>query len=142
MMRKFRTWEVLGVLVIVGALVITYSGAYPRVQNGVPDERVTAGTVSVTIAGLYENRSVAISERETILTLLHTLDAGEPSMQLLTTEYAGLGTLVEGMYGMRNGTDDKYWQYTVRGVMPMVGADVYQLTNGDSVEWTFATPQQ
>ena len=41
------------------------------------------------------------------------------------------------MYGAANGTDEKYWQYLVDGIMPQIGADQYILKDGESIEWNF-----
>ena len=45
--------------------------------------------------------------------------------------------LVESINGYRNGDGNRYWEYTVNGELPMVGADKYVLHDGDVVEWKF-----
>ena len=99
-------------------------------------------TVSLTIEGVYQNKQVTISPDETALQVLQLLNAQDSTLQLSTKDYAGMGTLVDGIHGVTNGTDKKYWQYKVNGVMPEVGAGALQLKSGDSVEWYFAASQE
>ncbi len=105
-------------------------------------EPVKTNEVTLTIEGLYQNKQITISLDETGLQVLQTLNVQDPQLALSTKEYAGLGTLVDGMYGKKNGTDQKYWQYKVNGVMPQVGADAYKLKSGDRIEWLFGASQQ
>lgn len=93
--------------------------------------------ISLTIEGLYTDTQVAITADDTVLSMLQALDAEDPDLALVTTEYAGLGTLVESIAGKTNGENDNYWQYVVNGAMPQVGADQLRLNDGDSVEWRF-----
>jgi len=44
---------------------------------------------------------------------------------------------VENIDGVKNGTDNKYWQYWVNGELPMVSADKKEVKKGDEVEWKF-----
>jgi len=58
-------------------------------------------------------------------------------LQLKSKSYGEMGVLVEAMGDKTNGTDNSYWQYTVNGEAPMIGADSYILVDGDLVEWEF-----
>lgn len=98
------------------------------------------GTVSVSIAGGISGRPIAIREGDTVLRALQALQEQEPALRLETKEYSGLGVLVESMYGQTNGSQGKYWQYTVNGVAPQVGADAFALSADDTVEWSFSEP--
>jgi hypothetical protein len=40
-----------------------------------------------------------------------------------------------------NGTDRKYWQYFVNGILAPVGADSYVPKEDDVIEWRFEEPQ-
>lgn len=103
-----------------------------------PHQISTQGkTVTLLIDGLYDGASLPALETETALSLLQRLNAQDSNLQLATKDYPGLGSLVESMNGMINGTDDKYWQYTVNNIMPQVGASAYQLKDGDIIEWRF-----
>lgn len=112
--------------------------AVPQTQQAVPQP----AQVTLTIEGLYNAKQVAITQGQTVLGVLQMLNAADPKLQLATKEYAGLGTLIVGMHGVTNGTGKKYWQYTVNGVMPQVGAGQLQLKEGDSVDWFFGSSQQ
>lgn len=94
-------------------------------------------TVSISIDGVYTDKQVSIAAGSTVLQLLQKLNEEDPQLQLSTKEYSGLGTLVEGMRGMKNGDNNNYWQYKVNAIMPQIGADQYKLRDGDSVEWAF-----
>ncbi|MFZ2555957.1 MAG: DUF4430 domain-containing protein [Minisyncoccia bacterium] len=144
-MNTKRIWQILGVLV----LVLTFIGFFTFTNpSQTPDREDTSqiqnqtGTVSLTVEGLYQGKQTPVSSDETVLQILLALNARDPAMKLSTKEYSGLGTLVDGMGILKNGTDQKYWQYKVDGVMPQIGADAYTLKNGDSIEWFFDISQQ
>ncbi len=141
-MKTIRSLQIFGVLVIVFGLVIFYAERPAGPLENTVQENVTTGTATVMIEGLYQNKSITLSGRESLLAILRSLDATDPSLQLVTKEYSGLGTLVESMHGIRNGTDNKYWQYTVNGIMPQVGADAYIPVPGEVIEWRFSESKQ
>jgi len=99
-------------------------------------------TISLSIQDVYEAKQVIIAEGETVLTVLEKLNKEDSQLTLSTKTYKGLGVLVEGIGAHKNGTDTKYWQYKVNGVMPQIGADQYTLKSGDSIEWFFATSKE
>ncbi|MDP2656407.1 MAG: DUF4430 domain-containing protein [bacterium] len=109
----------------------------PAIQETMQDTQ-QENEVSFIIDGLYQGKQVSFLENETILDVMKTLNIQDPQVQLSTKEYAGLGTLIDGINGVTNGTDGKYWQYKVNGVMPQIGADAYILNKGDQIEWFFA----
>jgi hypothetical protein len=45
--------------------------------------------------------------------------------------------LIEGINGITNGDDDRYWQYYVNGEFADVGCSNYFLDDHDVVEWRF-----
>ncbi len=100
-----------------------------------------AKTISLSIVGVYTNEQVAVLEGDTVLGVLQKLNVKNPDLKVSTKEYSGLGTLVDGMGDYKNGVENKYWQYKVNGVMPQIGADAYQLKDGDTVEWFFASSE-
>jgi hypothetical protein len=140
-----KGWQLVGAIAgVVLALGVGFAVFLGRVSA--PTQPVAqvpqAGMVSLTIGGLYENKQVSVSLDETVLQVLQKLDAQDPNLRLSIKEYVGMGALVEGMHGIKNGTDKKYWQYKVNGVMPQVGAGALPLKNGDSIEWFFASSQE
>lgn len=93
--------------------------------------------ITLTIQGVYEATTTPIENGETILELLTRLDSTDPQLDLTTEDYGDMGILVTGMGGYVSGTDGNYWQYQVNGTMPMIGADQYELTDGETVLWEF-----
>lgn len=94
-------------------------------------------SVTLSIEGLYEDTQVPITSDTTALSLLEKLNEEDPGLQLEIETYEGLGSLVTAIAGQKNGDDNHYWQYTVNGEMPMVGAGDYTLTDGETVAWEF-----
>ncbi len=130
----------IGLLILAFALgLFAYTSKTTPPEKSAVQEVTQTGTVSLTVEGLYGSKSVSISQNETVLEILQTLNAEDPQLELSTKEYSGLGILVESIHGNKNGTDNKYWQYKVNGVMPQIGADKFELNNGDLIEWYFGT---
>jgi len=131
----------VGVTLIVGG--ITYGLRGLRQNVIVPAETAQSETqietiqVTVSIDGLYKGKSVAAEKHSSVLDVLEILNSENPALNLKSKSYGEMGTLVEKLGTLENGTDEKYWQYTVNGVVPMIGADVYILTNGDTLVWEF-----
>lgn len=81
---------------------------------------------------------IILSENSTVFSLLEEL-AKREKFKIEFTIYKEMGVLVESIDGVRNGTDNKYWQYWVNGELPMVAADKKEIKEGDKVEWKFAS---
>ena len=129
----------IGVLILVLFLGLSYlSNRNAPAPESVRIETPQTDTISLTIEGLFDHRTVSISEGQTVLGVLKSLDESDPNVHVVTKEYSGLGTLVERIGEKTNGEDNKYWQYTVNGVMPQIGADALELVNGDTLEWHFS----
>lgn len=141
-----RLWIVFVLIVI--AIIATHSFSTTTTKQSSPvaeklrasetSEALQENRIFITIEGLYSEVPVYMLSGGTALTLLRELDARDTRVQLGVKEYAGLGALVVSMHGEKNGTDDRYWQYTVNHVAPQIGADAYVLHDGDVVEWRFA----
>lgn len=97
--------------------------------------------ISLTIDDLYVNEQIKVTKGDTVLSVLQSLDREGRVLALGTKEYSGLGTLVESIDGKTNGAGNKYWQYLVNGAMPQVGADKFELNDGDFVEWHFGVSE-
>ena len=143
--KKYLALSALTVLVVAGGVFLytdkasapTHSAA-PAAQQAVPQ----IAHVLLSIDGLYNAKQVAITGNETALGVLQEASAGDSQVRLSTKVYAGLGTLVDGLNGIKNGTGKKYWQYKVNGMMPQIGAGQYKLKDGDSIDWFFGSSQQ
>ena len=136
-------WQSVGVSVVLVALVLGVSTVIDHSKVAEQQRLSTpqAEVALITIEDLYAEKEVVITSGETVLDLLQILDAQDQQVRLATKEYSGLGTLVESIGGKANGMNDEYWQYTVNGVMPQIGADVFTLSPGDSVEWYFGSSE-
>jgi len=77
------------------------------------------------------------SENSTVFSLLEEL-AERENFKVESKIYEGMGVFVESINGVKNGTDNKYWQYWVNDELPMVAADKKEVRKGDKVEWKFA----
>jgi hypothetical protein len=139
-MNSKKIWQILtvaiiAVVLVIGVSIFTNDGEIHRDEQ-IQEARQSA-IISLTIESLYENKQVSIDSSETVLEVLQGLNNKDPQLRLVTKEFSDLGTLVESINGMKNGMDNKYWQYEVNGVMPQVGADKLELKNGDAVYWYF-----
>lgn len=97
--------------------------------------------VTLTVQGVYDDKEIATPNGISVVDLLEFINRSDESLLLSTKEYSGLGILVESMGELKNGTDNKYWQYFVNNEMPQVGADQYELKDGDDIEWRFTESQ-
>lgn len=137
------------ILILVTALVLTLAilGFQRRADDtDSPAENSEVQTAPEEIAVSLEIESVLsqinfeVEDGASVLEMLQT--AGEEENFVLETkDYAGLGTLVETIGGIENGTDGKYWHYEVNDELPLVGAGDYELSEGDAVLWKFSEPE-
>ena len=143
-MRKSLPLGLLGIALALTAFVAVY--AIPTLVNApthiTPPKGSESRYASLTIEGLYDGMPIPVETGETLLRVLERLNEEDTNLQLGVKEYAGLGTLVTSIGGRENGTDDKYWQYEVNGVMPMIGADQYIPKEDEDIRWFFDTSQQ
>lgn len=130
------------ILVVLTLLLVLGLSAYRDQEEVSPDpleqELMQVGEISLTVEGLYENKTVEIYSNDTVLSVLERLNEMDNELALVTKEYSGLGYLVEDMAGMLNGEENKYWQYEVNGEMPQVGANNFVLDDNDKVRWHFS----
>jgi hypothetical protein len=73
----------------------------------------------------------------TAFSLLEEL-AKRENFKVESKVYEGMGVFVESIDGIKNGADNKYWQYWVNSELPMVAADKKEIKKGDKVEWRFS----
>lgn len=141
-MKKQYTYGIIIVLILVvgGAFVF-----YPSPDVTIPPQETVQNneiSVSLSVEGVYESKTVTAHSDETALSLLERLNEEDSQVTLEVKKYSGLGSLVENIGELHNGTDNKYWQYTVNDVMPQIGADKFTLSNGDQIKWFFNTSTQ
>jgi hypothetical protein len=136
-----KKYYILGILLIAGGIAIfSQSPGNPALAE--QNKQNAEIFISLSIDGLYKAETVAAQSGETLLSLMERLNTTDPNFSLKTKEYSGLGVLIEGIGKLQNGTENKYWQYTVNGIAPQIGADKFTLSNNDKIEWLFKTYDQ
>lgn len=141
--NKYISFGTLAI-VVISLFVATYLlPAYQdkRVQSQQQDvvqEITTTMSVVLSIDHGVENKSISIANDATVLDILNKLGETDDALDLKSTVYDGLGTLVESMYGFTNGTNDMYWQYTINDITPQLGASALVPKDGDVIEWSFS----
>lgn len=107
-------------------------------QNIVAPVDVQTVSASLEIEGLNTGeQQITGVIGQTLLGIMRQMNETNPNLNIQTQDYEGLGSLVVQIGAWRNGTDEKYWQYTVNGEVPMVGADQYIIKEGDKIKWEF-----
>ncbi|TFG35868.1 MAG: DUF4430 domain-containing protein [Parcubacteria group bacterium] len=86
--------------------------------------------------GKIISSALDISKNSNVFSLLEAMSKQE-NFKIESKEYKEMGMLVESIDGIKNGTDNKYWQYWINGELPMVSADRQGVKNGDQIEWRF-----
>jgi len=139
-------------LIFAGIIVVTFIlGGYlwqknmvvaPTIENQAPNtveiNNPEVITAYLEIEGIYTDEvSVQAVQGQTILGLMQQINSSDPSLNLETQDYPGLGSLVVQIGSWRNGDDNKYWQYEVNDTVPMIGADQYIVNPGDKIKWEF-----
>jgi hypothetical protein len=133
--------------VILTSLVII-SGVYlfqrNRVENNALEEltyeqnqAINPENISITqsiVFGQDNTKEFSMNVSKDTPVLFALLDTG--SLEIEVKEYS-FGSMVESIDGYQNGTDEKYWVYTVNEQKAEVGAGEYILSDGDSVVWEF-----
>lgn len=130
------------VILIASIFAGTYLFAPKATNNTSPQPHESAAedqmmTVTISIENKLTNTSVSISAHATALDILTKLSESHQDLALESVAYDGLGTLVTSMYGLKNGENNNYWQYTVNGITPQIGASALVPAEGDSIVWSF-----
>jgi len=87
--------------------------------------------------GKVKTFQIVPTGNSTAFSLLEEL-AKRENFKVESKIYEGMGVFVESIDGVKNGADNKYWQYWVNSELPMVAADKKEIKKGDRVEWRFA----
>ncbi|MEX0917062.1 MAG: DUF4430 domain-containing protein [Candidatus Paceibacterota bacterium] len=135
-MNTRHLFKISGIILFI-AIAGFFFATSDRAQDSAENTFQEQHTIVLSIEDGPSEKEMFISEDETMLSILKKLNAEDPALNLKTKEFEGLGTLVEEMYGLKNGVGNEYWQYTVNGIMPQIGADALVPETGDHVEWEF-----
>ena len=83
--------------------------------------------------------SICVTSETSVLSLLYGISQRH-GFTVETTYYESFdATLVDSIAVDKNGQGDHYWQYYVNDEIPMIGCDMFKVTNGDVVLWIFET---
>ncbi len=119
-----------------GYLLYGASGAGHK-ETTISTEDIALKNGTLSVDGVMEEVPYVAMADASALAILRAIADGR-KIPIATQEYTGLGTLVVAIGQFENGTDGKYWQYSVNGVAASVGADAYIPREGDSIVWTFS----
>jgi len=138
-------------IVICGAIV-SFFYIQSSIQKEIKTYLEIQKTSQATIEGLVKEKVYCIIDKgngevlkyqikpssdSTVFSLLEKLSQIE-NFELSYKIYPEMGVFVESIAGIKNGTDNKWWQYWVNGELPMVAADKMGVQGADVVEWKFA----
>lgn len=144
---KLKQYAFTGLLVIFMVWLVTmnYVQTQKLAQNSfstattsqIEQTPIATTTIVLSIDHGVTNRSLTVPATASVLDALVLLNTKDEALQLKKKTYNGLGTLIESMYGYENGTENKYWQYTVNNVAPQIGAADFVPNDGDIIVWSF-----
>lgn len=113
------------------------------VNDSAPEEsrKISRIQITVSIEGIISQQNLELPHNSSVLEALNKI-ATEEEIEIQTKKYAGLGTLVESIGEVSNGTNGKYWHYEVNDEIPLVEAENLVLSQSDEVRWFFAEPEE
>lgn len=132
-----KNWAlILGALILVSAFYLTSSPPKPNQ----PQTQPATGSTQVQTFNVGQKISYSgVKEDETFTVRVVT---GENALNILTKmksvetkESSGLGKFVEGIGGVKAEGSKNYWALYVNGQLSPVGAEQYQVKQGDKIEW-------
>ncbi|HVQ00436.1 MAG TPA: DUF4430 domain-containing protein [Candidatus Thermoplasmatota archaeon] len=130
-------------LVVLGLVALSFTGTAMQVPTKseiwLGKTQQTSVTLVITANGWTLHDQLVAYPGETVFSLLKRSSSNQGYSLKYTYYPTYAATLVDSINNLASGTDGKYWQYYVNGVCPMVGADKYLVSNGDSVTWSFET---
>jgi hypothetical protein len=131
-------------LLVLGLVALSFTGTALKVpqKSEVWLEKSDQTSVRIIIVGdsWTINDNLVAFTGDTAFSILERCSK-KNGFSVGSTYYAQFdSTLVDSINNAVSGTDGKYWQYYVNGVLPNVGADKCVLTNGDSLKWSFEVP--
>jgi len=141
---KIKNVNKIPVAVIALCLIaLSFTGTAMRVpeKSELWFDKSDETSINILIIGdgwIIEDNLIAYTE-ETVFSILQKVTSTH-QVSLDYTYYEDFdSTLIDSINGDMNGDEGKYWQYYINNgdVPPMVGADQYDVTNGDFIEWRF-----
>ncbi|MBT7553120.1 DUF4430 domain-containing protein [bacterium] len=78
----------------------------------------------------------SVEKAENLLTVTENL-AAQQGWEIDSEDYDDLGILITQIKDLKNGQNQKYWQYYINEAMPMVSVDNYFPQKNDNIKWIF-----
>jgi hypothetical protein len=143
-LKSRALYKVPAVLLVVGLIALSFTGTAMKVpqRSEVWLEKSNQTSVHVVIVGVTWTitDNLVAYPGETAFSLLERCSE-KNGFTVQSTYYASFdSTLINSINNAVGGTDGRYWQFYVNGVLPSVGADKCPVSNGDSVTWSFEVP--
>jgi len=130
-------------LVVLGLVALSFTGTAMQVparsEIWLGKTQQTSVTLVIKADGWTLHDQLVAYPGDTVFSLLKRSSSDQGFTVKYTYYPTYDATLVDSINNLAGGTDGMYWQYYVNGVCPMVGADKYLVSNGDSVIWSFET---
>ncbi len=128
-------------IAVICLIVLAFSGSAVQVPQKTEMwlEHADATSVTIIIQGdtWRVTDNIVSVHGDTAYTLLEAC-CKRNNIQVKSTYYAEFDSkLVDGIHTCTNGDENRYWQYYVNDEIPMVGADAYEVHNGDKLLWSF-----
>ena len=128
-------------LVVLGLVALSFTGTAmqvpPKSEIWLSKAQQTSVTFFIQADGWTLHDQLVAYPGDTVFSLLKRCSSNNGFTLKYTYYQTYDSTLVDSINGIAGGTNGKYWQYYVNGVAPMIGADKYLVSNGDSVTWSF-----
>ena len=138
------------VAILVAAVFLEHNLAIRSKNTEVPITENLQGMnqeTAVTLRIDFDNGNiknynvVKLGQGKTVFDLLKKITE-ENNLEFSFKEYPDMGVLVESIGNVKNDFGiNKWWQYWVNGQYATVGADKYELKNGDFIEWKYIKGQ-
>lgn len=133
-------------IAVIGAAAIFTLGLVTALRDQAPAAAPAPGVEqpAVRVSFLLDdgekisgfNKVEVAAQESTVLGALKKV-AEQQTMQLDVDTSSSMGAFVKQIGKQKNGTGQKYWQFWVDGVQPLIAADRLQLKGGETVLWTF-----
>ncbi|MBT3690599.1 DUF4430 domain-containing protein [bacterium] len=143
-MKLFKLLLIALIFFIAGFFV---GQGYNLPVNNESNENIEIGQLSnLTIAisfsdiNVMEIQNLVIDSNKSVLDLL-SLVVEENNIEFSLRDYGDLGYLVERIGDMKNGDDNKFWQFWINGEYSQIGAADYLVQSNDLIEWKFTDNQ-
>jgi hypothetical protein len=139
-----------GIMIVVAGLAGVMTLTYLQSTNRYMADSTTPSSKVAGVATARKTVTMVINDGQRMKTYSQTVTDAKSVTGLdllrlaaaaaewdLKTSTSSMGTLVEEINGVKNGTGDKYWIYYVNKEMGSVGIDQYQVKAGDVLEMNF-----